>query len=80
MGGDGGTAAAGWDDEALLARARAAPVLAGPLPAFDPETAPEAPGPLFAAWLDRALADAVPEPHVMTLGTATPDGVPAPAC
>ena len=77
MGGEGGTAAAGWDDEALLARARAAPVLAGPLPAFDPGTAPPAPGPLFAAWLDRALADAVPEPHVMTLSTATPGGAPS---
>jgi pyridoxamine 5'-phosphate oxidase len=83
MGGDGGTesaagsgAGAGWDDEALLARARAAPVLAGPLPDFDPATAPDAPGPLFAAWLDRALADAVPEPHVMTLSTVGADGTP----
>lgn len=75
MGGDGGTAA-GRDDEALLARVRAAPVLAGLLPSFDPEAAPEAPGPLFAAWLGRALDDAVPEPQVMTLGTASPDGAP----
>jgi pyridoxamine 5'-phosphate oxidase len=74
--GDGGTAAAGWDDEALLARARAAPVLAGSLPSFDPATAPDRPGPLFAAWLDRALADAVPEPHIMTLSTASADGAP----
>ena len=83
MGGDGGTegvdsgARAGWDDEALLARARAAPVLAGSLPDFDPATAPGTPGPLFAAWLDRALADAVPEPHVMTLSTASADGTPS---
>lgn len=66
----------GWDDAALLARARAAPVLAGPLPTFDPAHAPDSPGPLFAAWLGRALADGVPEPHVMTLGTASPDGRP----
>jgi pyridoxamine 5'-phosphate oxidase len=84
MGGDGGTegsaasgASARRDDEALLARARAAPVLAGPLPDFDPATAPDAPGPLFADWLDRALADAVPEPHVMTLSTASADGTPS---
>ena len=77
MGGDGGTAAGGRDDEALLARVRAAPVLAGPLPAFDPGTAPDAPGPLFADWLGRALDDGVPEPQVMTLGTSTPDGAPS---
>jgi pyridoxamine 5'-phosphate oxidase len=84
MGGDGGTqgaagsgARAGWDDRALLAKARAAPVLAGPLPDFDPRTAPDAPGPLFATWLDLALADAVPEPHVMTLSTVSADGMPS---
>lgn len=70
----GGTAA---DDEALLARVRAAPVLAGPLPRFDPGAAPDAPGPLFAQWLDRALADAVPEPQLMTLSTAGADGAPS---
>jgi pyridoxamine 5'-phosphate oxidase len=65
------------DDAALLARMRAAPVLAGPLPRFAPEDAPGAPGPLFARWLDRALADGVPEPHVMTLSTAGADGAPS---
>ncbi|WNI19355.1 pyridoxine/pyridoxamine 5'-phosphate oxidase [Actinacidiphila sp. ITFR-21] len=69
------------DDEALLARLRAAPVLAGPLPEFDPDGAPDgapdAPGPLFARWLDRALTDGVPEPGVMTLSTAGADGTPA---
>ncbi|MFC4036269.1 pyridoxal 5'-phosphate synthase [Streptomyces polygonati] len=64
------------DDEALLARLRAAPVLAGPLPRFDPDEAPDAPGPLFAEWLELALADGVPEPGVMTLSTAGADGVP----
>jgi len=65
------------DDEALLARMRAAPVLAGPLPRFAPEDAPDAPGPLFAGWLDRALADGVPEPHVTTLSTTGADGAPS---
>jgi pyridoxamine 5'-phosphate oxidase len=65
------------EDAALLARLRAAPVLAGPLPEFDPAAAPDAPGPLFAEWLGRALADAVPEPHVMTLSTAAADGAPS---
>jgi pyridoxamine 5'-phosphate oxidase len=64
------------DDEALLARLRAAPVLAGPLPEFDPGRAPDAPGPLFARWLDLALADGVPEPGVVTLSTAAADGTP----
>ncbi|MFI0943093.1 pyridoxal 5'-phosphate synthase [Streptomyces sp. NPDC021020] len=64
-------------DRQLLARIRAAPVLAGPLPRFDPERAPAAPGPLLAGWLDRALADGLTEPHVMTLSTAAPDGTPS---
>jgi pyridoxamine 5'-phosphate oxidase len=64
-------------DRALLERIRAAPVLAGPLPEFDPARAPGAPGPLFAAWLDRALADRVPEPQIMTLSTADADGRPS---
>jgi pyridoxamine 5'-phosphate oxidase len=66
-----------YDDEELLRRVRAAPVLAGELPRFDPAEAPDAPGPLFARWLDRALADRLPEPHVMTLSTASPDGTPS---
>jgi pyridoxamine 5'-phosphate oxidase len=56
--------------EALLARMRQAPVLAGPLPEFDPERADDTPGPLFARWLAHALDGGVPEPHVMTLSTA----------
>ncbi|MEC3998569.1 pyridoxamine 5'-phosphate oxidase family protein [Actinacidiphila sp. DG2A-62] len=63
-------------DAELLARMRAAPVLAGELPRFDPGDAPAAPGPLFARWLERALADRLPEPHVMTLSTAGPGGEP----
>ncbi|MFF7212731.1 pyridoxal 5'-phosphate synthase [Streptomyces sp. NPDC008238] len=63
--------------EALRERMRSAPVLAGPLPAFDPATAGPAPGPLFARWLAYALDDGVPEPHVMTLSTADAGGRPS---
>jgi pyridoxamine 5'-phosphate oxidase len=70
----GGSAAA---DRALLARIRAAPVLAGPLPYFDPDAAPDAPGPLFADWLGLALTEGVPEPQIMTLSTAAADGTPS---
>ena len=31
----------------------------------------------FGRWLDAALAAGLPEPHAMTLATATPDGRPA---
>jgi pyridoxamine 5'-phosphate oxidase len=83
--GTGADSGSGWQgpgepppsDEALLARLRAAPVLAGELPEFDPADAPDAPGPLFASWLDRALTDGVPEPHVMTLSTVGADGTPS---
>lgn len=61
----------------LLRRMRAATVLAGPLPPFDPATAGPAPGPLFAEWLAYALDDGVPEPHVMTLSTVAADGRPS---
>ncbi|MDX3097035.1 pyridoxamine 5'-phosphate oxidase family protein [Streptomyces sp. ME01-24h] len=63
--------------EALRERMRSAPVLAGPLPAFDPATAGPEPGPLFARWLAYALDDGVPEPHAMTLSTADADGRPS---
>jgi pyridoxamine 5'-phosphate oxidase len=75
--GDGQPGAAVANDEELLARLRAAPVLAGPLPSFDPDAAPQAPGPLFAAWLTEALAGGVPEPQIMTLSTAGADGDPS---
>lgn len=65
------------DDEELMARVRAAPVLGVPLPGFDPDAAPDIPGPLFAAWLARALAEGVVEPQVMTLSTVSADGTPS---
>lgn len=74
QGSDDDTAAA---DRALLDRIRAAPVLAGPPAHFDPDTAPGAPGPLFAEWLDKALTDGVLEPQVMTVSTAAADGTPS---
>lgn len=73
----GGSEIVPGGDAGLLARMRAAPVLAGPLPHFDPAAAPGAPGPLFARWLDQALADGVAEPHVMTLSTVAADGTPS---
>lgn len=75
--GAGRSGAGRSEDEALLARTRAAPVLAGPLPHLDPAAVPDAPGPLFARWMDEALSGAVPEPQVMTLSTATADGMPS---
>lgn len=63
--------------DSLRERMRSAPVLAGPLPGFDPAAAGPAPGPVFARWLARALDDGVPEPHVMTLATAGADGRPS---
>ncbi|CAG6398121.1 Pyridoxine/pyridoxamine 5\\'-phosphate oxidase [Actinacidiphila cocklensis] len=71
---DDDTAAA---DRALMERVWAAPVLAGELPPFDPDTAPARPGLLFAGWLGRALGDGVPEPHIVTLSTAAADGTPS---
>ncbi|MEU6173801.1 pyridoxamine 5'-phosphate oxidase family protein [Streptantibioticus parmotrematis] len=61
----------------LMARLRRAPALAGPLPRFDPATAGDRPGPVFADWLGRALDDEVPEPQVMTLSTADAAGRPS---
>ncbi|MHC0433644.1 pyridoxine/pyridoxamine 5'-phosphate oxidase [Streptomyces sp. O3] len=42
------------------------------LPAFDPDTAPAAPLPLFHRWFAEAVAAGQPEPHVMQLATADP--------
>jgi pyridoxamine 5'-phosphate oxidase len=52
------------------------PMLSGELPGFDPEATPEAPFPLFLAWLAEALAAGVREPHAMTLATVDADGCP----
>lgn len=46
------------------------------LPAFDPETAPATPLPLFHTWFTHAAQAGQPEPHTMTLATVDPDGRP----
>jgi pyridoxamine 5'-phosphate oxidase len=56
---------------------RAIPAVTGPLPAFDPGTAPDDPVPLFVQWLVTAIAGEVPDPHAMTLSTVDPAGRPA---
>ncbi|MCQ4084859.1 pyridoxal 5'-phosphate synthase [Streptomyces sp. RB6PN25] len=65
------------DTDAWSERLRRVPALAGPLPGFDTERAPAAPGVLFGQWLTRALDDGVPEPHVMTLSTVDASGRPS---
>ncbi|MFI6347945.1 pyridoxal 5'-phosphate synthase [Streptomyces sp. NPDC050560] len=44
------------------------------LPGFDPDTAPEAPLPLFTRWLAAAARAGEPEPHTMTLATSDAAG------
>ena len=50
------------------------PMLAPPLPGFDPEQAPGGPFPLFVDWLAAAVSAGVREPHAVVLATADPDG------
>lgn len=64
-------------DGELTERLRRTPALTGPFAGFDPESAGDAPGPLFARWLTDALDGGVPEPHVMTLSTADAAGRPS---
>jgi len=56
---------------------RGLPVFAGPLPGFDPASAPEDPAELFLAWFCEALRDGVPEPHAMTVASADSRGAPS---
>lgn len=58
----------------LRDKLRALKSLAGPLPAFDPATAPDDPRDLFSAWLDTAIDAGIREPHAMTLSTVNEDG------
>lgn len=46
------------------------------LPLFDPDTAPDAPVPLFHAWFAEAVAAGQPEPHTMALATVDAYGRP----
>ncbi|HYI00075.1 pyridoxal 5'-phosphate synthase [Hyalangium sp.] len=58
-------------------RLRELPVLQGPLPRFDTDTAPAEPVALFEQWLAEAIAAGVPEPHAMTVSTVDEEGHPA---
>lgn len=60
----------------LADRLRALEVFATDLPTFDVDQAPEDPDELFVAWIEDAIANAVPEPHAMTLSTVDADGRP----
>ncbi|MER5483628.1 pyridoxal 5'-phosphate synthase [Streptomyces sp. NPDC002812] len=51
-------------------------VFAGPLPEFDPASAPADPVRLFLSWLVEAVADGVRDPHAMTLSTVDSAGDP----
>ncbi|MDX3385469.1 pyridoxal 5'-phosphate synthase [Streptomyces niveiscabiei] len=46
------------------------------LPAFDPDTAPATPLPLFTDWFAEAVAAGEREPHTMSLATTDADGTP----
>ncbi|MFD5766871.1 pyridoxal 5'-phosphate synthase [Streptomyces sp. NPDC127049] len=46
------------------------------LPAFDPDTAPAEPLPLFHTWFLAAVAAGQTEPHTLSLATAGEDGRP----
>ncbi|MEU5363331.1 pyridoxal 5'-phosphate synthase [Streptomyces sp. NPDC005925] len=46
------------------------------LPAFDPDTAPDEPLPLFTRWFAAAVAAGQPEPHTMSLATSDGEGLP----
>jgi pyridoxamine 5'-phosphate oxidase len=56
---------------------RGLPSLAGPLPVFDPASAPSDPDELFTTWLADAIRAGVPEPHALTLSTVDPAGRPS---
>ncbi|MFE9411513.1 pyridoxal 5'-phosphate synthase [Streptomyces sp. NPDC006704] len=47
-----------------------------PLPPFDPDTAPDAPLPLFQSWLVHAAGAGQLEPHTMSLATVDSHGRP----
>jgi pyridoxamine 5'-phosphate oxidase len=59
------------------AQLRSLPSLAGPLPEFDPDTAPADPDLLFGRWLAAAIDAGVIEPHAMTLSTVDSTGRPS---
>lgn len=64
-------------DLTSAAQLRRLPSLAGPLPEFDPDTAPADPDLLFERWLADAIDAGVTEPHAMTLSTVDSMGRPS---
>ena len=56
---------------------RARPVMPGPLPGFDADTAPRQPGELFLRWLAEAVDAEVTEPQLAVVGTADARGRPS---
>ncbi|MEV5874266.1 pyridoxal 5'-phosphate synthase [Streptomyces sp. NPDC052101] len=66
----------GTDLPALLRSLRVWDAGTTTLPAFDPDTAPPTPLPLFTRWFADAVAAGQPEPHTMSLATADEEGEP----
>jgi len=58
-------------------RLRALPVFETEPPVFDTSAVPDDPLELVAEWLDLAIAAGVPQPHAVTLVTATREGSPS---
>jgi len=58
-------------------RLRALPVFETEPPVFDTSAVPDDPLELVAEWLDLAIAARVPQPHAVTLVTATREGSPS---
>ncbi|SED04532.1 Pyridoxamine 5'-phosphate oxidase [Streptomyces misionensis] len=66
----------GTDLPALLRSLRVWDAGTTTLPAFDPETAPPTPLPLFTDWFAQAVTAGQPEPHTMSLATVDEEGRP----
>ena len=67
-----GDSLSGW-----RTRLRALPVFETEPPVFDTSAAPDDPLELVAEWLGLAIAAGVPQPHAVTLVTATGDARPS---
>lgn len=60
--------------QTLREQLRALPDFPENLPSFEPDQAPEEPGPLFLRWLDEAIAAGLRQPHAMSLATTNAAG------
>ncbi|MCP2167818.1 pyridoxine/pyridoxamine 5'-phosphate oxidase [Goodfellowiella coeruleoviolacea] len=63
--------------DGLATLLRGLEVFGGPLPTFDPGTAPDHPVPLFTEWLTLAIRSGLREPHATTLSTVDGQGRPS---